>query len=69
MKILTDEHVSPAVANTLRSEGIDAETIYETPIIGEGDPDVLVFANENGYAVPTNDQDSIIGEFATTLDH
>jgi predicted nuclease of predicted toxin-antitoxin system len=69
MKILTDEHVSPAVANTLRSEGIDAVTIYETPIIGEDDPDVLAFANENRYVVLTNHQDFVTGEFIATTDH
>ena len=58
MTLLTDEHVSPAVANALGSEGIDAVTIYDTPVVGEADPDVLAFASENGYAVLTNDQDS-----------
>jgi hypothetical protein len=67
--LLTDEHVSPAVANALRSEGIDAVTIYDTPVVGGADPDVLAFASENGYAVLTNDQDFVTGDFVAAVDH
>ncbi len=69
MRVLTDEHVSPAVANTLRSEGIDAVTIYDTDIIGKDDPAVLSFASENELAVLTNDRDFIVGAFVQDIDH
>ena len=69
MTLLTDEHVSPAVANALRSEGTDAATIDDTPVVGGADPDVLAFANENGYAVLTNDQDFVTGDFVAAVDN
>jgi uncharacterized protein (DUF433 family) len=47
MRVPTDEHVSPVIANTLQSEGLDAVTIYDTPVVGKDDPAVLEFANEN----------------------
>jgi hypothetical protein len=36
MRVLTDEHVSPVVANPLQSEGINAVSIYDTPIRSVG---------------------------------
>jgi hypothetical protein len=69
MRVLTDEHVPPAVANTLRSEGIDAVTIYDTAVVGKDDPAVLRLAGENESAVLTNDRDYIVGEFVQNIDH
>jgi predicted nuclease of predicted toxin-antitoxin system len=69
MRVLTDEHVSPVVANTLQSEGIDAVTIYDTPIGGKDDPAVLEFANEHEAMILTNDLDFITQEFVEDADH
>lgn len=69
MKILTDEHVPPAVANTLRSEGIDATTIYETDLLGVKDPPLLEYVEENDYAILTNDQDFVSKKFVEESDH
>lgn len=69
MRVLTDEHVSPVIANTLQSEGIDAVAIYDTPIVGKDDPDVLEFASENESTVLTNDQHFITKEFVEETDH
>ena len=67
--MLTDEHVSPVVANTLRSEGIDAVTIHDTPVAGKEDPEILKFASENESAVLTNDLDFITEKFVDDTDH
>jgi predicted nuclease of predicted toxin-antitoxin system len=69
MRVLTDEHVSPVVANTLQSEGLDAVTIYDTPAIGKDDPAVLEFANENEAMILTNDLDFITQQFVEDADH
>jgi predicted nuclease of predicted toxin-antitoxin system len=69
MRVLTDEHVSPAVANTLQSEGIDAVSIYDTPASGKDDPAVLEFANKNKAMVLTNDLDFVTKEFVDDTDH
>ena len=69
MRVLTDEHVSPVIANTLRSEGIDAVHIYDTPVAGKDDPAVLEFARDNESAVLTNDQDFITQDFVEDTDH
>ena len=69
MRVLADEHVSPTVANTLQSEGIEAVSILDTPAAGADDPAVLAFANDNEAAILTNDQDFITQEFVEATDH
>lgn len=69
MRVVTDEHVSPVIAHTLQSEGIDTVTIYDTPAVGEDDPDVLEFATENKATLLTNDQDFILEPFVEEIDH
>lgn len=69
MRVLTDEHVSPVVANTLQNEGIDAVTLYETPISGKDDPAVLEFANEHEAMILTSDLDFITKEFVDDTGH
>lgn len=69
MKVLTDEHVPRAVATTLRSEGIDAITIYDTDRVGVDDQLLLEYAAEHGYVILTNDQDFVAEDFVTARDH
>ncbi len=69
MKVLTDEHVPRAVATTLRSEGIDATTIYDTELIGVDDQPLLNYAVEHEYVVLTNDQDFVTEDFVSDHDH
>ena len=69
MNLLTDEHVSPAVANALRSEGVDAVPIVDTDVAGKDDPAVLRFASEHEAALLTNDRDFVVGTFVDGIDH
>jgi predicted nuclease of predicted toxin-antitoxin system len=69
MKILTDEHVPPAVANTLRSEGVDATTIYDTDLVGVNDQPLLAYAEQHDYAILTNDQHFVSKQFVEECDH
>lgn len=53
--------MSPAVANTLRSEGINAATVLEA---SADDDDLLRYARNHDLAILTNDQD-----FLNRTDH
>jgi hypothetical protein len=55
VKVLLDEHFSPAVASLLRERGMDAKGVVERPdLIGKADREVLDSANREGRAVVTN---------------
>lgn len=69
MKILTDEHVPQAVATTLRSEGLDAITIYETDLLGVQDQSLLNYAHQHDYVILTNDQDFVSEPFVDQNNH
>jgi hypothetical protein len=55
VKVLLDEHFSPAIASLLRERGLDAEAVVERSDLVEK-PDLEVFdsANREGRAVVTN---------------
>jgi hypothetical protein len=55
--VLCDEHVPGAVANALRSEGIDVARVGEQVDPGTADEALLEFAAERGYVVLTSDSD------------
>lgn len=58
MKVLLDEHISPAVARALRERGYDAESVAEREDLrGSEDVDVLVAAAAEGRATVTADVD------------
>ena len=69
MRVLTDEHVSPVVTNTLRSEGVDGVSVYDTRAAGADDTTVLEVAIENESAVLTNDRDFVTEEFVEATSH
>lgn len=55
MKVLLDEHFSPAVARLLRERGLDAEAVVErSDLVEKSDSEVLDSANREGRAVVTN---------------
>lgn len=62
MKILCDEHVSPAVANALEGEGFEVATVASALSTGTTDDDVLEYAANEGYVVLTNDSDFVDGD-------
>ena len=53
MKLLLDEMYSSAVADALRSSGIDAVTAGELGLAGRSDPDLLAAAVAEGYVLLT----------------
>lgn len=69
MKILADEHVPQAVITSLRSEGVDAISIYDTDLLGVDDQPLLEYATEHDYLIPTNDQDFVSEGFPESYDH
>jgi hypothetical protein len=55
VKVLLDEHFSPAVASLLRERGLDAEGVVErSDLIEKPDSEVLDSASREGRAVVTN---------------
>ncbi|HEX3390936.1 MAG TPA: DUF5615 family PIN-like protein [Solirubrobacteraceae bacterium] len=55
MKVLLDEHFSPAVARLLRERGLDADAVVARSDLAEAsDREVLVCATREGRAVVTN---------------
>lgn len=63
MKVLLDEHFSPAIAHLLRERGLDAEAVVErtdlvvverTDLVEMSDHEVLDSASREGRAVVTN---------------
>ncbi len=53
MKFLLDEMYPPALAEALRTGGIEVSTVAERGLAGRSDPDVLSAAAENGYVLLT----------------
>ena len=53
MKLLLDEMYPPALAEALRTGGIDAFTVSEQGLAGRSDPGVLAAAQEGGYVLLT----------------
>jgi len=55
VKVLLDEHFSPAIAHRLRERGLDVEAVVEWSDLAEKpDREVLDSANREGRAVVTN---------------
>jgi Domain of unknown function (DUF5615) len=55
LKVLLDEHFSPAVASLLRERGLDAEAVVErSDLVEKSDSEILDSANRDGRAVVTN---------------
>jgi predicted nuclease of predicted toxin-antitoxin system len=52
-----DEHVPPALADALRSRGIDVTTTSDAALAGTGDLEHLDFASKAGRIVVTQDAD------------
>lgn len=57
MRLLADEHVTPAVINALRGDGHDVTTIAETVGLGTDDPEIAVYAHANNWVILTHDTD------------
>jgi hypothetical protein len=53
LKLLLDEMYPPALAEALRSAGIEAVTVNEEGLAGRSDPEILSAAAEGGYALMT----------------
>jgi predicted nuclease of predicted toxin-antitoxin system len=53
LKFLLDEMYPPALAEALRTGGIEVSTVAERGMAGRSDPDVLSAAAENGYVLVT----------------
>ncbi len=53
MKFLLDEMYPRALAEVLRTGGIEVFTVAERGLAGRSDPDVLSAAAENGYVLLT----------------
>jgi hypothetical protein len=53
LKFLLDEMYPPALAEALRTDGIEVSTVAERGLAGRSDPDVLSAAAENGYVLLT----------------
>jgi predicted nuclease of predicted toxin-antitoxin system len=51
--MLLDEMYPSALAQTLRSVGIEASTVVEIGLAGRSDPDVLATASADGYVLLT----------------
>jgi predicted nuclease of predicted toxin-antitoxin system len=49
LKLLLDEMYPPALADALRTDGIEAATVAELGLAGRSDPDVLAAAGAGGY--------------------
>ena len=53
MKLLLDEMYPPALAEALRTSGIEARTVADMGLAGRSDPDVLAAAETDGYVLLT----------------
>ena len=53
MKLLLDEMYPPALAETLRADGVVASTVAERGLAGRSDSDILAVAADDGYALLT----------------
>jgi predicted nuclease of predicted toxin-antitoxin system len=53
LKFLLDEMYPPALAEVLRTGGIEASTVVERGLAGRSDPDVLSAAAEYAYVLLT----------------
>jgi Domain of unknown function (DUF5615) len=53
LKFLLDEMYPPALAEALRTGGIEVSTVTERGLAGRSDPDVLAAAAETGYVLLT----------------
>jgi hypothetical protein len=53
LKLLLDEMYPPALAEALRTSGIEASTAAERGLGGRSDPEVLSAAAEDGYVLLT----------------
>ena len=54
MRLLLDEHLSPAIAEQLKARGHDVVTVAEAGLVGLADERVLAWAVREGRAVVTN---------------
>lgn len=65
MRLLTDEHVPPALARGLRRAlgEVDVLELRHTDLLGAGDPEVLDFAAREGRILITRDA-STVPDFA-----
>lgn len=65
MRLLTDEHVPPALARGLRRVlgEVDVLELRHTDLLGAGDPEVLDFAAREGRILITRDA-STVPDFA-----
>jgi predicted nuclease of predicted toxin-antitoxin system len=54
LRLLLDEHLSPAIAEQLRARGQDVVTVVEAGLAGMTDERVLAWAVREGRAVVTN---------------
>lgn len=57
MRILADEHVPPAFASALQSEGHDVETVPEALAASESDRRIFEYATEVDRVILTADAD------------
>ncbi len=64
-----DEHLSPAIADALRREGVDVSTSQETNLLGRGDLDQFAFAVAEGRVLVTCDDDFLRPEFRNSKHH
>lgn len=55
IKLLADENIAVAVIDQLISRDIDITRLCHVMSEGTPDPDLLEYAHENGYALPTHD--------------
>ena len=53
MKLLLDEMYPPALAEALRSAGIEASTVAEQGLAGRADLDILTYAEAERYVLLT----------------
>jgi predicted nuclease of predicted toxin-antitoxin system len=57
LKFHLDEHVAHAIADGLRSHGIDVTTAAEVGLLGADDEDHIAFALQEVRVIFTNDRD------------
>lgn len=72
MKLLLDEMYPPALADALRSGGVEASTATELGLAGRSDPDILAAAAAGGYVLLTenvSDFARLAGECLTSGAH
>lgn len=57
MKFHLDEHVNPAIAQSLRRRGINVTTTEDANLVSATDVDHVAFALREGRVIFTNDSD------------